>query len=260
MGSKSRALEDGRIITIVDFDWFLFNIGKNIYGNQNQLTRWKNWAKKNSCFLRNEEGLIEVELSNKSNKENQFKDFEIILNEYPFLYYRVYKKDSFDEEGLEVISITKDIDTLRELVMKDITMKEEICLSDIVVSYMNKPLNIRIVCEYEEGYIDYYTISSWLLFGWEKESRVLPTIEFDLYEIEVDGKKTYYTESTHSAEVLINVHTNSKNKVRVFRNGKEVEQGIRFIDVETKEKWIDKGEELDPRRETYKLFKLIERK
>ncbi len=254
MGLKSKVLKDGRIIRIVDFDCLLFNIGKHICGNQSQLTRWKNKFKKSGNLVKNEDGLIEIELSDECSQENQFKDFEIILNEYPFLYYRAYEND------LEVISIIKDIDKLRELIMKDIIMKEKICLNDIVVSYMNKPLNTRVVYEYEEGYIDYYTIPYWLSFGWEKELRVLPTIEFDLYEIEVDGKKTYYTESTHSVEFIINVYIDTKNKVKVFRNGKEVEQGVRFIDVETKAKWVDKGEKLDPRREIHKCFKLIERK
>lgn len=260
MGSKSWMKEDGRIRIKIDYDWVLFNIGKQIFSNQSKLTRWKKNFKKKGKVVRKEEGLIEIELTKEINQGSELEDFEIILNEYPFLYYRFIKNSILDEEGIEVISIIKDIDTLRELIMKDITMKEEMWLEETVISYMNRPLNTKVVYEYEEGFIDYYTISSWLSFCWKKELKVLPTLVFDLYEIEIDGFKTNYTESTGTAEVLISLETDKAKKVKVFRNGKEVEQGVRLIDLETKEKWIHKGEEFDPRREVYKSFKLIERK
>lgn len=234
MGLKYKEV-DGKngLVAFLDIDSILFNIGKQVNVSQKDLTKWKSRIKKNIYLKSNENGLVELEIMEGKNDGEgleDLEDLELRLFHYPFIYYRKIRSQT-GGQGKELISIVSDLENLKEVIISDLSIREQVWVQDYVVLLNLKPINVKIPYQYNNEFVDYYTIGSWLLLDVELRQQITPkSIEFDLYEIKREGERVIYTESLTSSILYINPKIDKLDKIKVFKDGKEIKQGMRYIE------------------------------
>lgn len=240
MGLKYKEVDgiEGCFVPFLDIDSILFNVGKQVSVSQKELTKWKSRIKKNVCLTKKEDILIEIEVlegKNNGKRLEELEKLELRLFHYPFLYYRKIRSQT-GEQGKELISIACDLETLKEVIISDLSIKEQVWVENYVVLHYLKPINVKILYHYNSEFVDYYTIGSWLSLDVELRQHITPkSIEFDLYEIKREGERVSYTESLTSCTLFIDTEIDKLDEIKVFKDGKEIKQGMRYI-----EKWVGK--------------------
>lgn len=240
----------------VGLDFVLFNVYKQLYSTSREVNNCKNKWLRNGTVEDVGQDKIELSLDKIKDKSEGLKDFYYNFSNYPFLYYReIIDIKSGSPKYYQLITMVRDLKQVKEIILKDIE-EQGISVFQSLVLYYTELLPCKIVTYNEEGYKETHSLT---IFGVQiphKDLKIM--LEFDIYEVEQEGQNIEYFYTSIDTEKHINSLPDG-SKVKVLKNGKEIEQGIMCFDAITKENWLYKGEELDPNRIIYENIKLLEK-
>ncbi len=170
----------------VNMEFILFNVGKQLYQTQREVTGWKNRWLKNGEVIKIEQEKIEIEFKDGKDIAKGLNDFSYDLGLYPFLYYReIVNIEKGFPERCQVITIVKDLKQVRELMIKELLDANKSIFRAVVLYYCDL-LHYKIVVNHKEGYIETHSLSTCNIVD-KIDTDLKIEIEFNIYEIEEDG-------------------------------------------------------------------------
>lgn len=200
----------------VNLEFILFNAGKHLYQTQKEVTSWKNRWLKNGKVFEIDDDKIDLYNINDKGKSEGLKDFNYNLSKYPFLYYReMVTIKSGKPVSYQSLTMFKDLKQIRELMLEELT-HQDISILRAVVMYYCDLLPFKILVN-TEGYKELHSLAT--LGSIDKSDEDLE-INFDIYEVEQEGKDIEYFFTTIETKDYI---SSLPDDIKVFMNGKEVE-------------------------------------